>query len=130
MTPGEERLRTDVIETLKELDDGTFFRDLIQLFLDHTPPLMDALEEAYRQGEHTASHNAAHKLKGSCANIGAEILAELAGRLENKPDPLPIDDALSLIARIRSEFRWVKASLLLEVKNLGRSPWGQPPVSY
>ena len=132
MMHGEVRLRADVMETLKELDDGTFFRELIQLFLDHTPPLIETLEEAYRRGDRLASHSAAHKLKGSCANIGAEVLAELASRLEPKQQvqALPIEDALSIISRLRNEFSWVKNALMLEVENQQARPWNQTPISY
>ena len=51
---------------------------LIELFVESTPPLLDELRAGARGGDGEAVRRAAHKLKGSCQNIGAGFMARLA----------------------------------------------------
>jgi CheY-like chemotaxis protein len=55
---------------------------LVQLFVDTTPPLLTELREGAESGDAEAVRRAAHKLKGSCLNIGASGMAAQAERLE------------------------------------------------
>jgi CheY-like chemotaxis protein/HPt (histidine-containing phosphotransfer) domain-containing protein len=60
---------------------------LVDLFVDSTPPLLEDLRDALERGDAEAGRRAAHKLKGSCQNIGASRLAELAARIETGETP-------------------------------------------
>ncbi len=53
---------------------------LIELFVESTPPLLVELREA---SDSDAVRRTAHKLKGSCQNIGAGFLAKLAHEIES-----------------------------------------------
>ena len=55
---------------------------LLDLFLDSTPPLLDELREAVGAGDDDALRRTAHKLKGSCQNIGATFMATLCRSIE------------------------------------------------
>ena len=55
---------------------------LIELFVESTPPLLDELREAAERGDGEDVRRTAHKLKGSCQNIGAGFMAKLAHDLE------------------------------------------------
>ncbi len=55
---------------------------LIELFVESTPPLLDELRAGAESGDSEAVRRAAHKLKGSCQNIGAGFMAGLANDLE------------------------------------------------
>ena len=55
---------------------------LLELFLDSTPPLLDELQAAADAGDGDELRRAAHKLKGSCQNIGATFMASLCRSLE------------------------------------------------
>ena len=55
---------------------------LIELFVESTPPLLDELREAAGRGDGEDVRRTAHKLKGSCQNIGAGFMAKLAHDLE------------------------------------------------
>jgi two-component system, sensor histidine kinase and response regulator len=55
---------------------------LVDLFIDGTPPLLLELRAGVESGDAEAIRRAAHKLKGSCQNIGASAMAELARRVE------------------------------------------------
>jgi two-component system sensor histidine kinase/response regulator len=65
---------------------------LVELFVDSTPPLIAELGSGAREGDDEAVRRAAHKLRGSCQNIGASRMATLAGGLETsgiaQPDQL------------------------------------------
>jgi signal transduction histidine kinase/CheY-like chemotaxis protein/HPt (histidine-containing phosphotransfer) domain-containing protein len=69
---------------------------LVDLFVDSTPPLLDDLRGAGERGDAEALRRAAHKLKGSCQNIGASRLAELAAQIE-KGDAQPDADGLEQV---------------------------------
>ena len=55
---------------------------LIELFVESTPPLLEELREAAERGDGEDVRRTAHKLKGSCQNIGAGFMAKLAHDLE------------------------------------------------
>jgi two-component system, sensor histidine kinase and response regulator len=55
---------------------------LVSLFVEGTPPLLEELREAAAGGDPQAVRRAAHKLKGSCQNIGATWMATLAREAE------------------------------------------------
>ena len=55
---------------------------LIELFVESTPPLLNELRESAESGDGDAVRRSAHKLKGSCQNIGAGFMAKLAHDLE------------------------------------------------
>jgi two-component system, sensor histidine kinase and response regulator len=55
---------------------------LLNLFLQSTPPLLDELRAAVDGGDGDELRRAAHKLKGSCQNIGATFMATLCRALE------------------------------------------------
>jgi two-component system sensor histidine kinase/response regulator len=55
---------------------------LLALFLQSTPPLLEELRAAVDGADHEELRRAAHKLKGSCQNIGATFMATLCRSLE------------------------------------------------
>ncbi len=55
---------------------------LLDLFLQSTPPLLDELRAAVDGGDGEELRRTAHKLKGSCQNIGATFMATLCRALE------------------------------------------------
>jgi CheY-like chemotaxis protein/HPt (histidine-containing phosphotransfer) domain-containing protein len=76
-------LSVDGLAHLSELNDEERPPRLLELFLDRTPPLIDALVGATRNGTLTDVHSLAHKLKGSCLAIGAERLAAIAEHMQH-----------------------------------------------
>jgi two-component system sensor histidine kinase/response regulator len=55
---------------------------LVDLFLQSTPPLLGDLRRAADADDGEGVRRAAHKLKGSCQNIGATFMATLCRSLE------------------------------------------------
>jgi two-component system, sensor histidine kinase and response regulator len=71
---------------------------LVDLFVDSTPPLLADLRRAVADGDGEAVRRAAHKLKGSCQNIGAARLAGLAAAIEQgEAGETPDVDAVELV---------------------------------
>ena len=62
---------------------------LIELFVESTPPLLEELREAAERGDAEDIRRTAHRLKGSCQNIGAGFLAKLAHDLEKSTGATP-----------------------------------------
>ena len=94
-------LATDPFEALVDEARMRVFRvdypeivdQLIELFVESTPPLLSELRESAESGDGEAVHRSAHKLKGSCQNIGAGFMAKLAADLEvaRAADPAQLD---------------------------------------
>jgi two-component system sensor histidine kinase/response regulator len=55
---------------------------LVDLFVEATPPILADLRDAVHDGDDERVRRAAHKLKGSCQNIGATLMATLCVELE------------------------------------------------
>ncbi len=63
-------------------EDPARTRKYLRLFVTCSEPALAALGEAIRARNDDAMRRQAHKLKGSCANVGAEAMAEMAGAVE------------------------------------------------
>jgi CheY-like chemotaxis protein/HPt (histidine-containing phosphotransfer) domain-containing protein len=61
---------------------------LVDLFVQSTPPLLGELRAALDGDDRDELRRAAHKLKGSCQNIGATFMATLCHSLETAEDDL------------------------------------------
>jgi HPt (histidine-containing phosphotransfer) domain-containing protein len=58
--------------------------ELIDMFLEDTPPWLVALYEALQRADARAFTQAAHSLKGSCGMIGATHMATICAALEER----------------------------------------------
>ena len=69
---------------LRDRFDGDLdlLRDVANVFLESTPPLLIELREAVTTGDAAAVSRIAHRLRGSLANFGAEEAVEAAFQLE------------------------------------------------
>jgi two-component system sensor histidine kinase/response regulator len=61
---------------------------LVDLFVQSTPPLLGELRTALDGGDHDELRRTAHKLKGSCQNIGATFMATICRTLETAENDL------------------------------------------
>ena len=61
---------------------------LVDLFVQSTPPLLGELRAALDEGDRDELRRVAHKLKGSCQNIGATFMATLCRSLETADEGL------------------------------------------
>jgi CheY-like chemotaxis protein/HPt (histidine-containing phosphotransfer) domain-containing protein len=85
---------------------------LIELFVESTPPLLGELRAGAETGDDEAVRRAAHKLKGSCQNVGAGFMAKLAADIERTSSAGPSE--LDGLDRVFADTRDALRSALLE----------------
>jgi len=83
--------------------------ELVKLFADSTPSILEELRSALAQGELTSASRLAHRLKGSAANIGAAKMSALCAQLEKSAQTNQPEVNNALVERISASFT---ASLL------------------
>jgi two-component system sensor histidine kinase/response regulator len=79
---------------------------LLDLFLQSTPPLLAELRTAIDGGDGEELRRAAHKLKGSCQSIGATFMVTLCRALEAGDG-----DAGATLAELDGAFATTEAAL-------------------
>ena len=90
-----------------KVDYPEIIDQLIELFVESTPPLLDELRAGAEAGDGDAVRRTAHKLKGSCQNIGAGFMARLAQDLElaEAAEPAQLDGLDRVFADTRDALR-------------------------
>lgn len=111
--PSVPPLDPNAIETLRALNPGddSFFRDLVQIYLDDSPKRILEIERSLAQGDARRLTLAAHSLKGSSANFGADQLRALSERLEELGRQGSLSDVPAHLPALKDEFARVKAAL-------------------
>jgi PAS domain S-box-containing protein len=109
-------LSPDSLNGLRELGsdgDGDILTELIDTFLENSPRVLAAAEEALKNQAPAAIAQAAHTLMGSSSNFGAKPLQALCAQLETvgRSPNFESHRALQLIASIRTELDRVSAAL-------------------
>lgn len=99
--------------TLLELfgEDEDLMRELIGLFLEDTPALLNALRAGVAGQDAAKVERAAHTLKGTVGNFGAEGTAELARRLEVMGRARDLGSAAAALSALEHALERVSARL-------------------
>lgn len=106
-----------VLAAVVDPTDPSFLAELVALFSEDAAPRLAALDAAVAVRDLEGVAGAAHALRGSAANLGAVVLAELCKRVErwarSKPDPGSGGDAElpRLVEAIRRELARAQAAL-------------------
>jgi len=72
------------LRDMSEKDEPSFLYELIGLFLELSPGLVNEMKESAQKGDAFHMMQAAHKLKGSSFNLGARYLADICQKIETK----------------------------------------------
>ena len=64
------------------MGDEEFAREIVAGFVNEMPTLLAALREQVALGDPESIWKQAHKMKGSAANVGGELLADIASEIE------------------------------------------------
>ena len=122
-TPPETRLDQAALETLLALmgGDPLILAELIDSFLQETPPLLVTLRRSLEESNATELRRAAHTLKSSSKDFGATRLSECARKLEEMGKAGTLQGAADLVAQVEDEYLQVKAAL--EAIRMGKYPW-------
>ncbi|MGH9761480.1 MAG: Hpt domain-containing protein, partial [Blastocatellia bacterium] len=95
----------------------TELAELIETFIGDTERNLEEMESAIDKTDLKAVQRIAHRTDGSCANMGAKYLAELADQLQHAVVSSP-GQSRTIIESMRNEFLMVKKSLASEKDRL------------
>ena len=90
------------LEEFREFDDEnqSMTQEVIELFLNDTPPRLAAMRAAAGAGDAEALTKAAHALKGGAGNIGAKAIQQHADALEAASREAMPEDAQLRVAKL------------------------------
>jgi signal transduction histidine kinase/CheY-like chemotaxis protein len=100
----------EILDELRALLGGEVDR-LIDVFLEDTPRLITALENAASGPDYTALRDAAHSLKSSSANLGAMSLSAAAKRIEMGARQQALERPAVAVALVANEFQRARQQL-------------------
>jgi signal transduction histidine kinase/CheY-like chemotaxis protein len=94
------------------MEAATLIEELITLFCESTPALLDELQQAVRRGDRETIVRVAHTLKANSASLGAMLLAAACKEAESLGQSGFLETAEMLLVRLRKEYDQAKAALL------------------
>ncbi len=108
---GEERTLQPIdTDFLAEMTGGdeTFTQELLQEFVESVPSLIQQVEESVQSADADSLARSAHTLKGSARAVGAQVLAEIAFRLERAGKEQNLAGAPDDLRNLHEEWQRVK----------------------
>jgi CheY-like chemotaxis protein len=108
----------NTIRALQRQGKPDLLRRVINIYLEDSLKLLEALRQALSQGDGVGLKRQAHSLKSSSANVGALQLAELCKELEAKGEEEMTGGIDYRIARIEKEYEFVRNELTAELERL------------
>ena len=104
----------DAIAGLLELnpgDGGAFLREIVGIYIEDTPRRIEDMRKSLAAGDVPAFTRAVHTIKGSSANVGAQVLRGVAERLERTARTDGLGAVAPLIAECEAQFALAAAEL-------------------
>ncbi len=102
----------DVLRNISALAKPALLDSMIDLYLEHSPGLIEAIETAAANLQSDALREAVHTLKSSTANLGGSRLAMVAKECEALARDGRITQAAPAVSTIRREYHEFCAALL------------------
>jgi two-component system, sensor histidine kinase len=103
-----------VLRNITALAKPALLNSMIDLYLRHSPDLIEAIESAAANMQADALSQAVHALKSSTANLGGTRLAMVAKECEVLAREGGISQAAPIVPRIRREYQEFCAALMRE----------------
>lgn len=103
-------LDLDNLAQLKEIL-GERFSELIETFQSDAETRVATIRTALESSDLASIRHQAHGLKGSCRNIGANGLAELAATLEDQAHDASLENGLQQLAAVEQKLAAVNTQL-------------------
>jgi len=107
----------EAITNLRDLnpgDNGEFLREIVAIYIEDTPKRIADLKTCLAAGDVLSFTRAAHTIKGSSANLGAQILKKIGERMELLSRTEGLGGVASLVADCETEF----AKVSVELRNI------------
>ena len=92
-------------------NDAGLLRDLIGIFLDELPDLLEQLSVAVNENEASAVMKVAHKLKGSVLFLNTKLPFDYAWKIEQLGASKELDDAGPVLFELKEHFHSLAAEL-------------------
>lgn len=99
------------LRELNEPGEPDLVTELIEIFFHQSPITIQAIEEAVTSSDSSKVEKMAHKLKGSCANLGAEYMRSLCHQMEKKGADDDKEGLAELLEEIKQAYKEVSAVL-------------------
>jgi signal transduction histidine kinase/CheY-like chemotaxis protein/HPt (histidine-containing phosphotransfer) domain-containing protein len=103
-----------VLRNIAALAKPALLNSMIDLYLQHSPSLIGAIETAAANMQADALSQAVHTLKSSTSNLGGTRLAMVAKECETLVREGGVTQAASLVSKIRKEYQEFCAALMRE----------------
>src|SRR6185295_6504147 len=104
--------RIDQLRATLGRGDGTLLRKVVEAFLADARARLTALRQALDRNDAAAVHQLAHSLRGSCLNVGALHMTEVASALERVPPEAGATAGPPLIDELEAALRGAEPALL------------------
>ena len=75
-------LDSEIVEQIRELGGDRLLADLVDLYVEHTPGRLEAIDSGLRAGDLKQVEKAAHSIRSSSVSLGARDVAEEAAVVE------------------------------------------------
>lgn len=109
------------LRALQRPGGGDVFSQIVHLYLDKAPQLLDLLREAVTHNDAPAVFRLAHSLKSSSGNVGAVTLVELCQELEVMGRTQNTAEAPMTFVAIEAEYAMVQEALAAELRKQPQS---------
>jgi HPt (histidine-containing phosphotransfer) domain-containing protein len=104
----------DIELSVEHVGDRKFWLELVEVFLGEMPARIDTLRAAIESGDCGEVENLAHSIKGSCAEMLAEPMRQVALALELAGREERLADAPELLDGLIDSYRELEEILLRE----------------
>lgn len=100
-------IESSQLEALRELNEpgeDDIVSELIDIFISHSPDTINSLADAVKNKSRENVVKLAHKLKGSCANLGAEQMRRICQDVEENGNSLSWEDLEEKLSLIKESY--------------------------
>ena len=104
----------ETLRTLRQPSQADPVRELIDMFLSEAPERLEEMQTAVVRYEAPVLAVAAHRLRGCASTLGADGLARLCGEIEEHAHAGAVQEAASLLRRLRDEYERARVALEVE----------------
>ncbi len=100
------------------MDDISIAKIVIESFLSDFPEQIKILQKGLLANDSQLSENQAHRIKGACANLGAEILTETMFKVENLCREGDLVSAKKQFSKNNEEFQLLTEKMAVFINSL------------
>ncbi len=100
----EPVLDLSILDKLHEWGGADLKQKMIELFFENAPTRLAGVREGLESGDLELAERSAHSLKSSAANLGAQTVRFLSGRIEQSLESGNGEEAQGLLPELEESF--------------------------